>query len=103
MPITSIAQSMVTPEGRASRIFQESDISPRILSPPAGEAEGGPPPAGGASFEDLVKGFIGDVNHLQVGAGRAVEALAAGDEVDLLLQLRNRVTDAFQEIMRMQV
>lgn len=68
---------------------------------------------------DLVKGFVGDVNHLQIRGGQAVDALAAGEiadvhqvtvavaeagmALDLLLQVRNRVTEAFQEVMRMQV
>ena len=115
MPITSITSSIESPEGRASRIFEEKGISPRVLAP--AEPEGAEQVETG--FEELVKGFVSDVNHLQLRSGQAVKALAAGEVTDvhqvmvavseaglafdLLLQVRNRVTEAFQEIMRMQV
>ncbi len=118
MPITSVTSAVASPEFQASRIFEEQGIAPRTLSGSSPEiAPGGA--AGGAGFMDLVKGFVGDVNHLQVRGGQAVDALAAGEiadvhqvtvavaeagmALDLLLQVRNRVTEAFQEVMRMQV
>lgn len=70
-------------------------------------------------FGDLVKGFVADVNDLQLDAGRSIDAFAAGEitdvhqvmvavqeaglALDLLLEVRNRTMEAFQEIMRMQV
>ncbi len=71
------------------------------------------------SFEHLLKEFVGDVNVLQQNAGQAVDRLAAGEvhdvhqvmvaveeasvALDLLLEIRNRVMEGYQEIMRMQV
>jgi flagellar hook-basal body complex protein FliE len=119
MPITSVTSSLTSPGLQASRLFEEKGVAPRTLTAPPAEAQPGGPPAEGTGFEDLVKGFIGDVNHLQLRGGRAVDALAAGEiadvhqvtvavaeagmALDLLLQVRNRVTEAFQEIMRLQV
>ena len=119
MPITSITSSLASPELQGSRIFEEKGIAPRTLTAPPAETQPGEPPAGGPGFEDLVKGFIGDVNDLQRRGGRAIKALAAGEiadihqvtvavaeagmALDLLLQVRNRVTEAFQEVMRMQI
>lgn len=70
-------------------------------------------------FLDLVKGFVGGVNEHQLMAGRAIDAFAAGEisdvhqvmvaveeaglAMDLLLEIRNRTVEAFQEIMRLQV
>ena len=70
-------------------------------------------------FLDLVKGFLGDVNSHQLRAGNAIDAFAAGEiadvhqvmvvveeaglALDLLLEIRNRTVEAFQEIMRLQV
>lgn len=119
MPITSVTTSVASPELQASRLFEEKGVAPRTLTIPPPETPSGQPPAGGPGFEDLVKGFIGDVNDLQRRGGRAINALAAGEiadvhqvtvavaeagmALDLLLQVRNRVTEAFQEVMRMQV
>ena len=68
---------------------------------------------------DLVKGFVGDVNDIQLHSGKMIDAFAAGEvtdvhqvmvasqeaglALDLLLEVRNRTMEAFQEIMRMQV
>ena len=76
-------------------------------------------PTDGANFMDLVKGFVGDVNDIQLHSGKMIDAFAAGEvtdvhqvmvasqeaglALDLLLEVRNRTMEAFQEIMRMQV
>ena len=70
-------------------------------------------------FLDIVKGFVADVNTHQAQAGKAVQGFIAGEitdlhqvtvaiqeagiALDLLIEVRNRTMDAFQEIMRMQV
>ncbi len=74
---------------------------------------------GGTSFADLLKQAVGDVNQMQLQAEQAGADLAAGkvtdihqvmimtEKADLALQLaiqvRNKVIDAYQEIMRMPV
>jgi flagellar hook-basal body complex protein FliE len=71
------------------------------------------------TFGDLVKDFSRDVNDLQFRAGDAVDLLAtgkaadvhqvmiaveeAGIALDLMLEIRNRVLEGYQELIRMQV
>ena len=71
------------------------------------------------SFGDTLQTFAKDVNTLQLKAGRAADLLATGGvsdvhqvmvaveeasiALDLMLEIRNRVVEAYQEVMRMQV
>jgi len=73
----------------------------------------------GASFMDMIKGFVSDVNAHQIRSGKTINAFVAGEitdvhqvmvavqeaglAMDLLLEIRNRTQEAFQEIMRIQV
>jgi flagellar hook-basal body complex protein FliE len=70
-------------------------------------------------FSDLVKDFAKDVNDLQLQAGNAIDMLATGQAADvhqvmvaveeagiardLMLEIRNRVLEGYQELIRMQV
>ena len=71
------------------------------------------------SFGEVLKNSLNEVNRTQVAADRAAEQIAAGqtknlheamiklEEADLSLrmvvQMRNKALEAYQEIMRMQV
>jgi flagellar hook-basal body complex protein FliE len=71
------------------------------------------------SFEDTLNGFLGDVNSMQNEADASIEKFAAGEVKDvhqvmtavseartsfnLMLEIRNKTLDAYQELMRMQV
>jgi flagellar hook-basal body complex protein FliE len=71
------------------------------------------------SFGDLLRDFAGDVNNLQFKAGQAIDLLVAGQAadvhqvmvaveeagiaLDLMLEIRNRVLEGYQELIRMQV
>ena len=73
----------------------------------------------GESFGEVLKNSLSEVNRTQVAADRAAEQIAAGEtknlheamikleEADLSLrlvvQMRNKALEAYQEIMRMQV
>ncbi|MBN1957452.1 MAG: flagellar hook-basal body complex protein FliE [Desulfuromonadales bacterium] len=73
----------------------------------------------GDKFGAALKNSIAEVNRAQVGADRAAEQIAAGEtknlheamikleEADislrLMVQVRNKAVEAYQEIMRMQV
>lgn len=73
----------------------------------------------GAGFADTLKHFAADVNNQLQKADRQMEEFAGGQTSDLqdvvvtsekadlsfklLLQVRNKLLDAYQEIMRMQV
>ncbi len=74
---------------------------------------------GGPGFLDSLKSAIGNVNDAQKEAGRAVDALMAGDTQDihrtmvalqqadvsfqLMMQVRNKLVTAYEEIQRMQI
>lgn len=79
------------------------------------------PPAvsGGGSFAGVLKSSLAEVNQLQQKADAAITALATGDKASLhdtmiaieqadvsfrlMMQVRNKIVEAYQEIMRMQV
>ena len=79
----------------------------------------GPAQAGGASFKDTLQNFMTDVNAMQKKAGESIEKLAAGEITDvhqvmstveeasvafnMMMEIRNKVMDAYQEIMRIRL
>ena len=99
-------------------------IGPGMISPiePTG-GKGKPDKAGktveGKSFQDVFKEAINQVNELQLDANSAARDLVSGEtenvtEVmnqvkkaeiafDLLMQIRNRLIDAYEEINRMRI
>ena len=74
---------------------------------------------GGPGCLDSLKSAIGNVNDAQKEAGRAVDALMTGDTQDihrtmvalqqadvsfqLMMQVRNKLVTAYEEIQRMQI
>ena len=95
------------------RVLPGSDAAeiPSALAPSA--------PAGGTDFSALVKNFVGDVNAQQAKAGQMVSGLQSGQNVSLhqavlsmeeasvsfqlLVEVRNKLLESYQEIMRMQI
>lgn len=71
------------------------------------------------SFQNVLKQFIKDVNELQNSAGEAIEKAIAGEITDihdvmiavekaktsfeLLMEVRNKMLEAYKELMRLQV
>ena len=71
------------------------------------------------SFAGIIKQAMNDVNQAQVEADQAIQELATGNEKDihqtmialekaevsfqLMMQVRNKIVSAYEEIMRMQV
>lgn len=71
------------------------------------------------SFGDVLKGSLAEVNRLQKQADAAITELAKGDKVSLhetmiameqadvsfklMMEVRNKIVEAYQEIMRIQV
>ncbi len=96
-------------------------ILPQPIQPArkAGPVAGAPQQVDGKTFQDVLKEYVNRVNEMKKGAEHGVEDLALGrtenvDEVmaevkkaDLafktLMQIRNKVLDAYQEISRMRV
>ncbi len=75
--------------------------------------------ADATSFGDTLEQAIGKVNHLQKTADKEMQALATGEKTNisevmiaaekadialkLMMSVRNKVIDAYQEVMKMQV
>ncbi|MFQ5962951.1 MAG: flagellar hook-basal body complex protein FliE [Candidatus Scalinduaceae bacterium] len=73
----------------------------------------------GSSFKETVGNFVTEVNDLQVKAGEAIENFASGKAENVhevmiamtkaevsfkfMMETRNKLIDAYKEIMRMQV
>jgi flagellar hook-basal body complex protein FliE len=70
-------------------------------------------------FSDTLKGYIKDVNHMQDHADQSIDKMATGKITDvdqvmaaveeantafsLMMELRNKMLDAYREVMRMQM
>ncbi len=96
-------------------------IVPGLIPLPQTEVPGvgAPPAAGGPSFGDVLKDSLNTVNDLQHQADRAITDLATGgptslhdtmlalEKADLsfrlMMQVRNKIVEAYQEVVRMQV
>src|SRR5262245_11824634 len=94
-------------------------IGPRELAMP--ESTGGVAPSirGDVNFSDMLKQTLGEVNQLQNQAGQSIQRLATGEVHDvhqvmigaeeasvafeLMMEIRNKLMDAYQEVMRTQV
>ncbi|NLE02469.1 MAG: flagellar hook-basal body complex protein FliE [Fibrobacter sp.] len=73
----------------------------------------------GPTFKDTLKNFVNDVNEMQQKADQSIEKMAAGEITDvhqvmttveeanvafnMMMELRNKVMDAYQEIMRIRL
>ena len=96
-------------------ITRVGDLGPTLpLKPPGTDnaAESG-------SFSDVLGKFVTDVNSLQNKASESIEKLAtgeisdvhqvmiaveeAGTAMEFMLEIRNKIVEAYQEVMRMPV
>ena len=90
-----------------------------VLDALAKDAIRGTSQAHGQNFGDLLKNAVEAVNHLQHESGRLEDAVAKGEDVNihqaiiagekaglsfrLMMQVRNKMLEAYQEVLRMQV
>ncbi|MBU6375700.1 MAG: flagellar hook-basal body complex protein FliE [Bdellovibrionales bacterium] len=103
------AQSLMgSSSSRIDRVGQDAAVT-------GGQGSG----QGGTSFSDILKNSLEQVNQHQVQADQAIRELAAGrnknihetmlaveradSSLKLMMQVRNKILDAYREIMRMQV
>ncbi|MFH1278412.1 MAG: flagellar hook-basal body complex protein FliE [Candidatus Eisenbacteria bacterium] len=86
---------------------------------PEGLGGRGAAPVGGASFAETLKGYLQDVTRLEQEADFQVQALAEGKvsdphevmmaveeanmALDLLIEIRNKLLEAYQELSRTSV
>ncbi len=91
----------------------------KAIPEPFAEASANQVSQGGPGFGDLLKQAVESVNHMQHESGRLEDAVVSGESMNiheaviagekaglsfrLLMQVRNKMIDAYQEIMRMQV
>ena len=77
------------------------------------------PEVKGNSFGEILKTSLSEINQFQKNADRAIHELAGGNEKDIhqtmialekaeisfqfMMQVRNKIIAAYQEVMRMQV
>ncbi len=89
------------------------------IAEPFGSTPVKPASGVGQGFGDVLKHAVESVNAMQHEAGRLEEAVARGENVNihqaviagekaglsfrLLMQVRNKMVEAYQEVMRMQV
>lgn len=85
-------------------------------APPEGAPTG---PGEEASFQETLKSFMNDVNGLQKDADASTQRLLTGDlenihqmmlameeantSFQLMMEMRNKILEAYREVMRMQV
>jgi flagellar hook-basal body complex protein FliE len=76
-------------------------------------------PKSGGNFASVLKSSLAEVNQMQAKADQAITALATGEKTSLhdtmiameqadvsfrlMMQVRNKIVEAYQEILRMQV
>ena len=101
----------IDPISRLRPVNSLNDVATVDIKPESGKS--------GVSFKGMLKDAVGEVNNLQKEADTLAVKLASGDvedvhramiamqkaklALDLTIQVRNKVIDAYQEIMRMQV
>jgi flagellar hook-basal body complex protein FliE len=75
--------------------------------------------AGAPSFKETLNGFLKDVNQMQLKADESINKMAAGEITDvhqvmtaveeantafnMMMEIRNKVMDAYQEVLRMRL
>ena len=95
------------------------EITPIMPGGPQKLPQHGQKPQGASNFKELMDSYLKEVNDLQQEADKAVLDLAAGrkdnlhqvvaaiNEADLsfrlMMEVRNKLLEAYREIMRMQV
>ena len=101
----------IDPITRLRPVTSLNEVGTVDIKPESGES--------GVSFKGMLKDAVGEVNNLQKEADTLAIKLASGDvedvhramiamqkaklALDLTIQVRNKVIDAYTEIMRMQV
>jgi len=87
---------------------QSSGIDPKRMGPQKADAP---------KFDEMLKGFLTDVNHMQNYADESIQKMVAGEIKDvhqvmlavgeakvafnLMLEIRNKTMDAYNELIKM--
>lgn len=89
------------------------------IKPPTNVPGSGASPGGGVDFKDLLLDKLDEVNRLQTEAGKSVEKLVTGESQNmaevfsavrkadvafsLLMEIRNKLMDAYEQVQQMRV
>lgn len=89
------------------------------IKPPDMVPGSGASPGGGVDFKDLLLDKLDEVNRLQTEAGKSVEKLVTGESQNmaevfsavrkadvafsLLMEIRNKLMDAYEQVQQMRV
>lgn len=106
---------MIDPIRTAAMRFAQASVPQAPLATGAGRASGA---GGGSSFADTLRGALEEVSTVQDGAQEMIQAFIRGDQVELhevmaateeagialelLVEIRNKVTDAYRTVINMQ-
>jgi flagellar hook-basal body complex protein FliE len=109
-PLSDVTQNGVLPSIPTQDLQQ---INSDTATQPVAAAQSG------GSFQNLLGNFVGEVNDKQAAAGDAIAGLMSGKNVSLhqamismqeasvsfqmMVEVRNKLLDSYQELMRMQV
>jgi flagellar hook-basal body complex protein FliE len=101
----------MTPINSIGPVGQGEQAQPARSLPVNGQAS--------VSFKDTLNSFLKDVNAMQLKADESIEKMVAGEITDvhqvmsaveeanvsfnMMMEIRNKVMDAYQEIMRMRL
>ncbi len=113
---TGDVESLMGGSGPASELRVRAEMANQGMQAPAPQAAG----SGEAkTFSSMLDKSVSDVNQMQVQANQAIHELVAGrnknihetmlaieradTSLKLMMNVRNKVLDAYREIMRMQV
>jgi len=97
-----------------------SPLQPSSIQPiPPIEIGGAAPASGGSEFHSVLESAIGEVENARTNANQSVQNFLSGEgddlhstilavqradlEFNMLMQVRNKVVSAYQEVMRMQM
>ncbi|MFZ3230888.1 MAG: flagellar hook-basal body complex protein FliE [Pseudobdellovibrio sp.] len=104
----------------ANRFLESSSFDKKLkLDPSSGTSSNSVGGLGGASFADTLKEAVNNVNQIHLDSDKKAQELATGKTDDIagvmiaaekadialrvMVQVRNKIIDAYQEIMKMQV
>jgi flagellar hook-basal body complex protein FliE len=124
-PLTAVTPALLNASALTRVEALPAEVSPLRMPGvevlPAPDRIGGaiPGQAAGESFGSVLGRLVQDVNARQLAAGEAVRGLQAGDNVSLhqaviameeanvsfqlMVEVRNKLLEAYQELMRMQI
>ena len=118
-PLSAIPSSTFNMMPRADMLPSEAVPLPATLETGKPQTINPAQPAGSDSFATMLGRMVADVNTQQNFANQTVNALQSGQNVplhqaviameeanvsfQLMVEVRNRLLDAYQEIMRMQI